>query len=91
MRLHEWQQKAALIKAAKDLFDKNETFRMMMEVAQDESPVHGLPTGTTSDHQDSCALGFIKGYHHLLDLFKAMRTQPFKPKDVQARFENQSE
>lgn len=86
MKLVEFQQQKQLVKAAKDLFDNNETFRMMLQVAHEESPVHGAPTFTSGEHQDSCQLGFIKGYHHLLKVFEAMRTMPQKQKPIESQF-----
>lgn len=87
MRLTQWQTNPKLVKDAKDLYEKNQTFRLMLEVALEESPVKGPPTFTSGEHQNSRELGFIQGYHHLLELFKAMRTMPQAPKPIESKFD----
>lgn len=87
MRLHQWQQRPDLMKAARELLDKNETFGQIMDLVREESPAN-LPTciaSTESEH--SRRLGYIEGYHYALRILDAAWTKPVKMKEVEARFE----
>lgn len=86
MKLVDWQSNPKLIRAARELRDDNETFGMMLEVARDESPVNGSTSFGSGEHQDSRDLGYIKGYHHLLNIFEAMWTTPRKQKPIESQF-----
>lgn len=88
MRLTEWQQRKSLVKAAMDLRDKNETFQMLLELLEEESPLN-LPMGQQGPTGDdrSYRLGLIEGYTKCLRTMKATWTAPMKaPEPIKATF-----
>ena len=87
MNLNTWRQQSNLLKAARDLLDKNETFRQIVDVAREESPANQPTAIANTEAEHSRRLGYIEGYHHCLRVLEATWTKPFKYKEVEARFE----
>jgi hypothetical protein len=89
MRLQEWIQDKALVKAARDFFDKNKVFQQMVGVLESENPLT-LPLGQQGPSADdrSYRLGLIEGYHTALKNLKAMwAQQPPKRSELRSTFE----
>lgn len=87
MNLNTWRQQPNLLKAARDLLDKNETFGQMMAVAREESPANQPTVIAQTESEHSRRLGYIEGYHHCLRVLEMTWTKPVKFKEVESRFE----
>lgn len=86
MNLRTWQQRPNLLKSARDLYDQNETFQQMMQLARDESPANTPAVMASLEPEHSRRLGQIEGYHHCLRVLEASWTKPVRPKEVEATF-----
>lgn len=87
MNLRTWQQQPALMKAARDLLDKNEVFGQMIDLAREESPANQATSIAATESEHSRRLGYIEGYHHCLRVLTATWTKPVQAKEIEARFE----
>lgn len=87
MNLTTWRQNANLLRAARDLLDKNETFQQIIAVAREESPANQATLIANTEDEHSRRLGYIEGYHHCLRVLEATWTKPIKYKEVESRFE----
>jgi hypothetical protein len=91
MNLRTWQQNHGLLKASRDLLDKNDTFQQIITVAREESPANQPTIIGNTEPEHSRRLGFIEGYHHCLRVLEATWTKPIKPKELEATFEQPKE
>jgi hypothetical protein len=93
MRLAQFISNKNLIKSARQLHDNNETFRQMVVVLENESPLAQplAPQGVSADDR-SHRLGLIEGYNlALTNLRRLWSKPPAAPTPLVATFEKPDE
>lgn len=82
-RLAEWRKTAALVEAAKQL-SKNTTYKLELEVLQNESPAHTVMAFGVSPNDRVVQQGRIEGYEMCLNNLSAFA----KPLKLSERLES---
>lgn len=89
MRLADWLRDKSLIKAARELAEKNSTFKQMLEVLECEHPLTAPmeQRGPSADDR-SYRLGRIEGYAECLRTLRKLWSPTKKmPRELTATFE----
>ncbi len=80
MTLEEFQRNKKLVSSAADLHNANDTFKRMLEVLANSSPLRTpLPPKGNTQQDHSYRLGLVEGYHMALKTLEATWTLPSPP------------